>query len=206
MSKAIALAVAALMVGISCRAPAAAAVPLAQVAGPAVAPAVGPGVRGLMPESGWTSIARVITHLGGAGASFALGAAFLAYDPPVGEMLVNATAGAAGVVEALKIGFGRARPYVPGENGRFTGPNLSPDYHSMPSGHTANAFAMATVLSHKYPDWSPILYGLAVAVGLSRVELGVHWPSDVVAGAGIGLWVGTWVAEGRLRLFALDTE
>ena len=200
MNKAIALAVAALMVGMSCRAPAVARAPSSPAAVDAAAPVP------LMLEPGWASIARIITRLGGAGASVALSAAFLAYDPPTGEMMLNATACTAGIVEALKIGFGRARPYVPGDSGRFTGPSLSPDYHSMPSGHTANAFAMATVLSGKYPDWSPVLYGLALAVGLSRIELGVHWPSDVVIGAGIGLFVGTQVTQGRLRLFALDND
>jgi undecaprenyl-diphosphatase len=200
MNKAIALAVAALMVGMSCRAPAVAAAPSV----PAARTAAAPGRLTL--EPGWTDIARIITNLGGAGASVALSAALLAYDPPTGKMMLNATACTAGVVEALKIGLGRARPYVPGDGGRFTGPNLSPDYHSMPSGHTANAFAMATVLSHKHPDWSPVLYGLALAVGLSRIELGVHWPSDVVIGAGIGLFVGTQVTQGRLRLFALDND
>lgn len=200
MNKAIALAVAALMVGMSCRAPAVAATPVAPAAKAAGSPAP------LSLEPGWTDIARVITHLGGAGASVALSAAFLVYDAPTGQMLLNATACTAGIVEALKIGLGRARPYVPGDSGRFTGPSLSPDYHSMPSGHTANAFAMATVLSGKYPDWSPVLYGLALAVGLSRIELGVHWPSDVVIGAGIGLLVGTQVTQGRLRLFAFDND
>jgi len=200
MNKAIALAVAALMVSMSCRAPAVAATPTVPAASVAGSPAP------LILEPGWTDIARIITHLGGAGASVALSAAFLAYDAPTGEMMLNATAFTAGIVEALKIGFGRARPYVPGDSGRFTGPNLSPDYHSMPSGHTANAFAMATVLSGKYPDWSPVLYGLALAVGLSRIELGVHWPSDVVIGAAIGLWVGGQVTEGRLRLFAFDSD
>ena len=200
MNKAIALAVAALMVAMSCRAPAVAATPAAPAAGAVGSPAP------LSLEPGWTDVSRVITHLGGAGASVALSAAFLAYDPPTGQMLLNATACTAGIVEALKIGFGRARPYVPGDSGRFTGPSLSPDYHSMPSGHTANAFAMATVLSGKYPDWSPVLYGLALAVGLSLIELGVHWPSDVVIGAGIGLFVGTQVTQGRLRLFALDND
>ena len=200
MNKAIALAVAALMVSMSCRAPAVAAAPTVPAASVAGTPAP------LSLEPGWTDIARIITHLGGAGASVVLSAAFLAYDAPTGEMMLNATACTAGIVEALKIGFGRARPYVPGDSGRFTGPSLSPDYHSMPSGHTANAFAMATVLSGKYPDWSPVLYGLALAVGLSRIELGVHWPSDVVIGAGIGLFVGTQVTQGRLRLFALDND
>lgn len=203
MNKAIALAVAALMVSMSCRAGTVAAAPVALQAPPARGVL---SLEGTIREPAWTSIAGVITHLGGAGASFALSAAFLAYDPPTGEMMVNATACTAGVVEALKIGFGRARPYLVGENGRFTGPNLSPNYHSMPSGHTANAFAMATVLSSRYPDWSPILYGLALAVGLSRIELGVHWPSDVVAGAGIGMWVGSQVVRGRLRLFALGAD
>lgn len=200
MNKAIALAVAALMVAMSCRAPAVAATPAAPAAGAVGSPAP------LSLEPGWTDVSRVITHLGGAGASVALSAAFLAYDPPTGQMLLNATACTAGIVEALKIVLGRARPYVPGDSGRFTGPSLSPDYHSMPSGHTANAFAMATVLSGKYPNWSPVLYGLALAVGLSRIELGVHWPSDVVIGAGIGLLVGTQVTQGRLRLFAFDND
>lgn len=203
MHNAIALAVAAIMVGMSCGSPQVADIPMQEkvrIATPLAYPAEGLGAAGL----DWTGLAKAVTLLGGPEGTLVLGAAFLAAHPPTGEMVINASVSTALVVEALKIGLGRARPYVPGENGRFTGPNLSGQYHSMPSGHSANAFAIATVLAHKYPEQASLLYGLALAVGLSRIQLGVHWPSDVVAGAAIGLFVGEQVVQGRLHLLELD--
>ena len=61
---------------------------------------------------------------------------------------------------------------------------------SMPAGHAATAFAGAVLLSAIRPRLAPWLILLAVAIGFSRVYVGVHYPTDVLAGAAIGLAVG----------------
>ena len=63
---------------------------------------------------------------------------------------------------------------------------------SFPSGHSVTAFALAFVLSRAYPRCAFLFYGLAGLVALSRVYLAKHFPSDVVAGAAIGLLAG-WI-------------
>ena len=63
---------------------------------------------------------------------------------------------------------------------------------SFPSGHSVTAFAMAFVLSRAYPRYAFLFYGLAGLVALSRVYLAKHFPSDVVAGAALGLLAG-WI-------------
>jgi membrane-associated phospholipid phosphatase len=59
---------------------------------------------------------------------------------------------------------------------------------SFPSGHTSDAFSLATSLSIAYPKWYVIIpsYIWAGAIAYSRMDLGVHYPSDVLAGAIIG--------------------
>jgi membrane-associated phospholipid phosphatase len=90
-----------------------------------------------------------------------------------------------GISLALKYTINRERPFV-------TYPDIiqkskagSP---SFPSGHTSGAFATATSLSLAYPKWYIIVpsYTWAGTVGYSRMHLGVHYPSDVLAGALIG--------------------
>ncbi len=61
---------------------------------------------------------------------------------------------------------------------------------SFPSGHTAAALAFATGASAELPVLAPVLVPLAGAVAYSRVHTGVHYPSDVAAGAGIGIGSG----------------
>lgn len=65
---------------------------------------------------------------------------------------------------------------------------------SFPSGHTASSFAAATALAAFYPRASALAYVLAAGVGVSRVHLGHHFPSDVGVGALIGIGTGTFVA------------
>ncbi len=61
------------------------------------------------------------------------------------------------------------------------------DRFSFPSGHTAAAFVAATLIAEIYPPLLPAAGLWALAVGISRVHLGVHFPSDVVAGMLLGI-------------------
>lgn len=73
-----------------------------------------------------------------------------------------------------------------------TRPNGSDDL-SFPSGHTSNAFMMATVLFHEFKETKPVLaysgFVFASATGAIRVLNNSHWVSDVLVGAGIGIIV-----------------
>jgi membrane-associated phospholipid phosphatase len=90
-----------------------------------------------------------------------------------------------GITTALKYSINRPRPFI-------TYPDIikksdagSP---SFPSGHTSSAFAMATSLSLAYPEWYIMVpsFAYACTVAYSSMYLGVHYPSDVAAGALIG--------------------
>lgn len=87
--------------------------------------------------------------------------------------------------------FRRVRPFVNRE-ARVVG--TRPPDHSFPSGHTASSFAAATALAFFYPRAAPLAYGVATAVGVSRVHLGVHFPSDAAVGGVIGIGIGTFSA------------
>ena len=72
---------------------------------------------------------------------------------------------------------------------------------SFPSGHAAAAFSVATVVAHRYSNhkWVPVLaYGMATAIGLSRVTGREHFPSDVFVGSVIG-WATAKYATLRPR-------
>jgi membrane-associated phospholipid phosphatase len=91
------------------------------------------------------------------------------------------------LVRVMKIVFGRARPPIGSE---FDFLSLHDRYNSFPSGHAADAFISGVflfyLLRHSKCRFVPLLYALFMA--LSRVLVYEHHPSDVTAGAAIGIW------------------
>lgn len=85
----------------------------------------------------------------------------------------------------IKVVVKRPRPFV--RNVKIV-PLYRAGGYSFPSGHTSSSFTTATALSSVYPKWYVIApsYLWASSVSYSRIYLGVHHPSDVLVGAGLG--------------------
>jgi membrane-associated phospholipid phosphatase len=120
------------------------------------------------------------------------------------------TIGTASVlVHGLKLLIGRARPELFAEYGAysltpFTGDTL---FESFPSGHSTAAGAFFGAFAMLTPQLRPLFLVPALMIGVSRVIVGAHYPSDVAAGLLLGLWVAMMMAFLFTRegwLFRLD--
>jgi len=67
---------------------------------------------------------------------------------------------------------------------------LPPDQFSFPSGHTMTAVSIAIVVSYFYPSLEGMLFFLALSIAISRIVLGMHFLSDVLAGVVLGVALG----------------
>ena len=100
-----------------------------------------------------------------------------------------------GLAFILKISIKRKRPYDELENVRMLGKHRDP---SFPSNHTQNlmVFSMILLISYGFEFWifGVIFFIMTFLVGYSRAHLGVHYPTDVIAGFFLGLYIGILLA------------
>ena len=124
----------------------------------------------------WYTVGLLVLLLGGADRFVAIGAA--------------STAGAVGslLFVVLKRRTGRRRPCHIQPHCWAT--LLPPDQFSFPSGHTITAFGAALAFGLFYPALMPALLFCALSIAASRIVLGMHFLSDVVVGAGLGIVLG----------------
>ena len=117
-----------------------------------------------------------------------------------GIIMVEALCVNALTTTALKLAVKRDRPFV---TYPYLDKQAEAGSYSFPSGHTSSAFALATSLSLAFPKWYVVApsYMYACAAGYSRMHLGVHYPSDVLAGAivGAGSAVLSHYLQGKIK-------
>jgi undecaprenyl-diphosphatase len=70
---------------------------------------------------------------------------------------------------------------------------------SFPSGHAAFFFAFSLAVYYQNKKWGAVFMALSVLMGLARIFVGVHWPSDILAGAVVG-FLSVWLVR-RFRCF-----
>lgn len=146
----------------------------------------GPLTAVLVVASAWWVKGLLLPAIGAVGdiaarrAPIALGSAAIAFG--LASLL------GAGMKELV----GRARPPLDGSD--LTAAIALPSSASFPSGHALTAFAAAAAIGHCSPRLRPVALALAAVVAVSRPYLGVHYWSDVIAGALLGAGIGLAVA------------
>jgi undecaprenyl-diphosphatase len=110
------------------------------------------------------------------------------------------------ITDLLKVVFGRARPTLlfANETFGFDWWGTKADFWSFPSGHATTAVAIAAALYCLWPRWLPLYIGFAALVSLSRVVIGAHYVSDVVAATFIAIasthCLRLWLERGGISL------
>jgi len=119
---------------------------------------------------------------------------------PVTTVLAGAAyAIAGGLTDVLKRAFDRPRPSLvdPAVHPLVAVPHSA----AMPSGHASTAFAAAVAVGLVHPRLRWPLLALAALIALSRVWLGVHYPTDVIAGAALGAAIAIALWRVSIRVF-----
>mgnify|MGYP006306052719 CR=1 FL=1 len=130
------------------------------------------------------SMMPLITHLGGAifTITFTLALMFFGTNSVrlLGYEVAFSLASSHLIVHIVKRKVNRERPHIVEEMiQQFDVPLCE---YSFPSGHTTAAFAVANILAYNLPQFATIILGIATLIAISRMYLGVHYPSDVIAG------------------------
>ena len=148
-------------------------------------------INGRMKNKHLDSFMYKVTDLGGAIFSTLIAIAFIAFGTKdikyLGIEFLIVLGISQVIVQGLKKVLSRERPYKIIEQLNTFGIDLS-DY-SFPSGHTTASFSIASTLALNIPKLSIFVFSLALIIGISRIYLGVHYPTDVAAGIILG--VGT---------------
>ncbi len=157
------------------------------------------------------TVAKALGHAGEYGAVWAgVGAVGASIDERRrGQWLTAGVAGplAVGVNYLVKVGVGRERPLIEEHPPLASAPTKL----SFPSAHATSSVAAATALGRVEPRARPYLLGLAAAICIGRPYLGMHYPSDVLAGAALGVCLGMAMpglgaAATEERLFELAVD
>ena len=129
----------------------------------------------------------VVTHAGGLWTSVLASVLPLFADGRLRVAALHALAGLSlshAIVQLVKRNVERPRPSSRVQHRTLV---AEPPCFSFPSGHSTAAMSVAFMYAIAFPDYSVALMALAIAVGFSRVRLGVHYPGDVLAGQLIAL-------------------
>jgi len=106
-------------------------------------------------------------------------------------ILAVAMVTAMSLTDVLKAAFNLPRPFQVPSLGIVARGEI-PTNPGFPSGHTTNAFTVATVIWSRYTAWRVPFVLLAIATAVSMIILGLHFPSDVIGGAFLGIFSGTF--------------